>query len=163
MIAPEKKIRSLILIIAFLLITNITLLLFLVSGRNSDNIATNRDLNIVGSFLKDSIGFDKKQMDMYQHFRKADFEKGKPVFDSIRAAKNRFYENIYSDSAADSTVNKSAADISKKQMAVDMHMLQHFRNLRSICTPKQLPKFDSLFKNIVEKVTLGRLKRHSNH
>ena len=80
----------------------------------------------------------------------------------LKSAKNKFYENIYKDSVADSVVNKLALIIGEKQMAVDLHMLQHFKNLRGLCTLQQLPKFDSLFKHVVEKITVGRLKRHNN-
>ena len=62
----------------------------------------------------------------------------------------------------DSVLEKSAAMIGKNQEAVDMQMLKHFRNVRSICTERQLPKFDSLFKNVIEKFTTGRFRHHSD-
>lgn len=158
MMTPERKIRSLIFAIAFLLITNIILLLFLIFSRNNDDKPHNHDLSIVGSFLQDSIGFDKKQMDLYQNVRKEDFEKGKAVFDSMKFAKNKFYENIYTNNVSDSVINKLALNIAEKQVAVDKHMLHHFKNLRNLCTARQLPRFDSLFNNVVEKVTSGRFR-----
>ncbi|MEO6330331.1 MAG: hypothetical protein ABIO55_15460 [Ginsengibacter sp.] len=159
MMTPEKKIRSLIFAIVFLLITNIALLLFLVLNRDDHHKTDNRGLNTVGTFLKDEIGFDDQQMSIYQNLRKSDFERGKPEFDSLKAAKGRFYLNIYNDTIPDSVINKLAVTIGEAQIAVDRHMLRHFKSLRRICTPAQLPKFDSSFKTVVEKVTMGKSKK----
>lgn len=62
----------------------------------------------------------------------------------------------------DSLLQKSALVIGEKQVEVDLRMLQHFKNLRALCTPQQLPKFDLSFTNIVEKITSGKF-RNNNH
>src|SRR5438045_698182 len=88
--------------------------------------------------------------------KKDDFEKNKYFFEQLKSAKANFYQNIYQSDVPDSFLQKSALVIGEKQVAVDLRMLQHFKNLRALCTPQQLPKFDSLFTNIVEKITSGR-------
>ena len=76
----------------------------------------------------------------------------KPFFDSIHSSKDSFF-NLLSFDASDSMVNKTAAIIGEKQVLLDLHMYRHLKNVRELCTPEQLPKFDSLFKNVVAKMT----------
>ncbi|MEO6455576.1 MAG: hypothetical protein ABIN97_15960 [Ginsengibacter sp.] len=164
MMPPEKKMRSFVFIIGFLVITNIALLLFLIfSGDKPHRSQTHDVRSVIESFLEDQIGFDKKQMAVYKEMRKSDFEKRVPIFDTLKSEKNKFYENIYNDSIPDSVINKWAVVVSEKQMAVDTHMLQYFKKVRHICTTEQLPKFDSSFKVIVERITSVRFKKSNNH
>lgn len=150
----EKKIKSLFIVIAFLFITNVVLLLFFIFNKSDGhNSHRGEKRSIIESFLQDQIGFDEQQMASYKNMRNVDFEKRTPIFDSLTSIKNKFYENIYNDSIPDSTINKLAETVSEKQMVVDKHMLQYFKNVRRICTAGQLPKFDSSFRNIVEKIT----------
>jgi protein CpxP len=155
----EKKIRSLILIIAFLIVTNIVMLLFFVFSKPCVHNPPPKDENLVATFLQNEIQFDEKQMDLYQNIRKNDFDKAKPAFEALRNAKNSFYQNIHKDDVPDSVIKKSASIIGKRQINVDMLMLKHFKNVRKLCTEQQLPKFDSLFKNVIAKITAGRFKK----
>ena len=155
----DKKTRSLIFIIVFLLITNISLLSFFIFSGNENSNAHGKSLNMVGTFLKDQIGFSDEQMNAYQKLKKDDFEKNKPFFDQLKSAKDSFYQNIYLSDVPDSFLQKSALVIGERQVAVDLRMLQHFKNLRDLCTPQQLPKFDLSFTNIVEKITSGKYRQ----
>ena len=162
MMTPEKKIRSLTFIIVFLLVTNIVMLLFFIFSKPAVHSSPAKDENLVATFLQQQIGFDEQQMDLYQKVRKNDFEKNKPAFEALKQAKNSFYQHIYSDSLPDSIINKSAAVIGKKQIDVDTKMLLHFKKVRGICTGQQRPKFDSLFKNVIAKITARKIKKRSN-
>ncbi|MEP6595858.1 MAG: hypothetical protein ABJA71_07915 [Ginsengibacter sp.] len=154
-----KKIRSLTFIIAFLLVTNIVMILFFIFSKPCRRSSPAKDENMVATFLQNEIGFNEKQMSLYQKLKKDDFDKARPAFEALRHAKNTFYENIYDNSIPDSVVNKSAYFIGRKQKAVDMLMLKHFKNVRNLCTEQQLPKFDSLFKNVIAKITSGKFRR----
>jgi protein CpxP len=159
MMTPEKKLRSLTFIIAFLLLTNISMVLFFVFSKPCCKTPPPKDENLVGTFLREEMKFDEKQLDLYQQIRKNDFEKARPLLQDLSESKNIFYQNIHRNDVPDSIIKKSARVIGKRQIAVDMQMLQHFRNVRSICTPQQLPKFDSTFKTVIAKITAGRLRR----
>ena len=158
------KNRSLVSIIIFLLISNITILIFflcLSDGRKGFH--GKEDRNIVSVFLQKEIGFNKQQMDEYQKLRATHMQSVKPLFDDIRSAKESFYNLLYINNVADSTVNKAAAVIGEKQMVLDMQMFSLFKNVRNLCTPQELPKFDSLFKKVVEKMTGGRFIKAGNN
>jgi len=158
------KNRSLVSIIIFLLISNITILIFflcLSDGRKGFH--GKEDRNTVSVFLQKEIGFNKQQMDEYQKLRGTHMQSVKPLFDDIRSAKESFYNLLYINNVADSTVNKAAAVIGEKQMVLDMQMFSLFKNVRNLCTPQELPKFDSLFKKVVEKMTGGRFIKVDNN
>ncbi len=159
-----KKNRSLVSIIIFLLISNIAILIFflcLSDGRKGFH--GKEDRNTVSVFLQKEIGFNKQQMDEYQKLRATHMQSVKPLFDDIRSAKESFYNLLYINNVADSTVNKAAAVIGEKQMVLDMQMFSLFKNVRNLCTPQELPKFDSLFKKVVEKMTGGRFIKAGNN
>ena len=159
MMTTQKKIRSLAFIIAFLLVTNIVMLLFFIFSKPCTPVPPPKDENVVATFLQNDIGFDEQQMKSYQKLKKDDFDRARPAFDALRHAKITFYENIYDNTTPDSLVNKSASFIGKKQKAVDLLMLKHFKNVRNLCTGQQLAKFDSLFKNVIAKITSGKFRK----
>jgi hypothetical protein len=159
MMTPGKKIQSLTFIIAFLLVTNSVMILFFIFSKPCKPVPPPKDENVVATFLQKELGFDEWQMNSYQKLKKDDFDRARPAFDELRHAKITFYENIYDNSVHDSLVNKSASFIGKKQKAVDLLMLKHFKNVRNLCTEQQLPKFDSLFKNVIAKITSGKFKK----
>lgn len=162
MIAPERKIKSLTFIVIFLLAVNVAMIIFFISNKPPEQNSTSKHQNMVATFLQNDIGFDDHQMGLYRKVKESDFENGRSVFQGLRNAKNNFYENIYREDVPDSILENSVALIGKNQEAVDMQMLKHFRNVRNICTEQQLPKFDSLFKNVIAKITAGRLRRHTD-
>ena len=74
----------------------------------------------------------------------------------MRSAKDSFYNQLYQTNVSDSAVTDKAEIIGNKQTYLDVRMLQHFKNVRALCTPNQLPKFDSLFKNVIQRFTHGK-------
>lgn len=154
---PVKKNKSLLGIIIFLLISNIAMLVFFLAlGNNTKkehNANTRKDM--ISNFLKKDVGFDQQQMDSYEQIHKDHFEKMRPFFDSLHASKDNFYNLLYVE-APDSVVNKAAAVIGENQISLDIQMFRHFKNIRSLCKPEQLPKFDSLFKTVLSHMTQHR-------
>jgi protein CpxP len=159
---PVTKNRSLISIIIILLISNIAILIFFLflSGDRKSHPRDNK--NAISTFLQKDIGFNKQQMDEYQKLREEHIKKARPLFEGIRSAKDSFYNLLYTDTVPDSVVNKAAAVIGEKQMTLDMQMFQHLKKVRTLCTPDELPKFDSLFKKVVERMTGGRFKKQQH-
>ena len=75
------------------------------------------------------------------------------LFDDLRKSKMDFYNLIYSSQVSDSSVNKAADIIAGKQKTLDLHMFNHFKMVRNICTPDQLQKFDSTIKKVIIRMT----------
>lgn len=158
------KNRTFIWIIIFLILSNIAILLFFIFLSNDKRGNHSRDnKNGIALFLQKQIGFNKQQIDEYQKLKEGNMQKVKPLFEQIKAAKDTFYNFLYSNNVSDSLLNKSAAVIGERQQALDLQMFQHFKSVRSLCTAEQLPKFDSLFKKVVDRMTGGRFRRKENN
>lgn len=153
----STKIKSLITIIVFLLITNIAMLIFfLATSRPVDTKQKNRDFNGMYNSLQSDVGFTKDQLDQYQALRKEQRDKVRPLFNDLRNAKKDFYKLIYSSTNSDSLINADADSIAQRQKDLDMQMFRYFKNIRNICTPEQLPKFDTTITKEIGRMVGGR-------
>ncbi len=153
----SAKIKALVTIVIFLLITNIAMLIFfLVLSKPADKRQKNHDFNGMYNSLQNDVGFTKDQLDQYQVLRVDQREKAGPMFNELRNAKKDFYKLMYSPANSDSLVNADADLIAQKQKAVDMQMFRYFKNIRNICQPVQLPKFDSTIAQEIRRMVGGR-------
>ncbi|MDQ6755479.1 MAG: hypothetical protein M3004_00935 [Bacteroidota bacterium] len=159
---PVKKNRSLILIIIFLLVSNIAILIFFIFLSGDRRGHFRNDKKGILTFLQNDIGFNKQQMDQYQKLKDAHMQKIKPFFEEIRSAKDSFYNLLYRDNISDSAITNAATVIGEKQISLDMQMFKYLKTIRSLCTPEELPKFDSQFKTVVERMTGGRFRKPGN-
>lgn len=107
----------------------------------------------IGSFLQKDMKFDTSQMRSYQILKEAHMQKVRPLFDNIRLSKDSFYSLVYTKDINDSLVTVRAAMIGDNQKNLDQSMFQHLKTVRNLCTPEQLPKFDSSFKKVIDKMT----------
>jgi periplasmic protein CpxP/Spy len=82
--------------------------------------------------------------------------------DSIRDAKKRFFDLLNQPGATDSSAliarSNEIADLQKR---LDLATFRHFQNVRAICRPDQLQKFDTVIKEIVNRMTPFRRMRDS--
>ena len=150
---PLSKSKSLVSIIVFLLITNIVMLIFFLVLNKPVQKNLHRDQNGMSGMLQKEVGFTKDQLDSYQSLRKGQLDSVHILFDDLRDAKMNFYNLIYTDHIPDSVINKTADDIAEKQKMLDVHMFNHFKMVRNICTPDQLQKFDSTIKKVFVRMT----------
>jgi hypothetical protein len=105
--------------------------------------------------LQNEVGFSKDQLDRYQLLRKDQREIVKPLFGELRAAKKDFYDLLYTATASDSLITADADSIAQKQKKLDLQIFHYFKNIRNICTPGQLQKFDSTINKVVVRM-VGR-------
>ena len=103
----------------------------------------------MSGMLQKEVGFTKEQLDTYQSLRKAHFDKVHALFDELRKSKTDFYNLIYTSQVSDSSVNRAADLIAEKQKTLDLHMFNHFKMVRNICTTDQLQKFDTTIKKVI--------------
>jgi Spy/CpxP family protein refolding chaperone len=153
-----SKTRSLVTIIIFLLITNVGMLLFFVfSSKPSVKKEPGREQGGGSMYnsLQKEVGFSTTQLDRYQALRKEQRDIVRPLFGELRAAKKDFYDLLYADTISDSLVIVDADSIAQKQKRLDLQMFRYFKNIRNICTPDQLQKFDSTVNKVVIRM-VGR-------
>lgn len=146
-----KKNRTLLFIIAVLLITNLIMVIFFLNINQGEPEEVKRV-----SFtekLKTQVGFTPEQMKAYEP-RKTEFWAGiRKKFDSIKETKQNFYYQIYDPSIPDSIIEAKSLIIGEQQKDLDLQVIRYYKDVRKLCTPDQLPKFDSLIPPIIERMT----------
>lgn len=150
--SPKNK--SLIWIIVFLLLTNLAMLTFFIFFNGPSKKPRGKEDNIA-TFLQKDISFDSVQMKAYQNLKDGHMQKAKPMFENIRSAKDSFYNLLYTKDTTDSLVLQKAAMIGNNQKELDLSFFQHLKAVRNLCTQEQLPKFDTSFKKVIDKM-IGR-------
>jgi protein CpxP len=152
----DKKTKSLITIIIFLLITNLTMLIFfVVPSKPAERRQKNHEQNGMYNSLQNEVGFSKDQLNKYQALREEQMKKVHPMFNEVREAKKDFYGLINSTNVSDSLLNADADSIAQKQKHLDVQLFRYFKNVRGICTDSQTQKFDTLMKKVVDRM-IGR-------
>lgn len=74
----------------------------------------------------------------------------------IRRIKQALFDLTKETSVSDSAVILLADSIAKLQKGVEINTFRHFKETRQICTPEQMPKYDSLMKKIIRQGRPGR-------
>jgi periplasmic protein CpxP/Spy len=152
MSTPTKS-KLYLLIIGILLITNIVMLFFLLDNKTGDkrgNRGGNRGAMMKG-FLQKEIGFNDQQLQQYDTLSKQQREKMKADFEAIKNNKEKQFKELGSKGFSDSVIADIVNQSAEKQKTMEMQMLNHFAEIRKICTAEQQPKFDSLFYKIWSK------------
>jgi Spy/CpxP family protein refolding chaperone len=158
----NKKYRALIFIIIFLLATNIVMLILLMSQDPPNKDEHDSGQSRLSVMLKNEVGFSETQLQQYQAFRNAQQQNVKPLFENIRKLKQNFYDQL-SREVSDSALNQSASQIGELQKQIDLQMFTYFKNIRNICTPAQLPKYDSAIQQVVTRMINKPSKGKSSH
>lgn len=151
--------RSLIFIIIFLLLTNIGVLGYFLWDRNPpkpDKKPAPGETGISAK-LKNEVGFDDQQITEYRKLKEQHWATIKPMFGEMQKAKDSLYKLLSNESISDSLINATAEAIGQKQKAIDLQAFTHFKQIRSLCKPDQLAKYDSLVQRMIRK--MGRPQR----
>lgn len=159
--ATRSTNKILLLIIIVLLITNIMMLiLFVLPSQKKKHHERTSNENGFAITLKDSVGFSDEQVAEYLKLRSEERPQLKQYFSGMRSAKEKFYNTLL-EPVDDSSMLALADSIGSIQKQTDIHMLNYFNRIRQICTPEQLPAFDSTITRIVNKM-IGRQGRNKN-
>ncbi len=147
----NSKNKILIIAVIILLLTNAVMLFFFLNkGEGKRGPRNGREAAMI-EFLKNDIGFNDQQMQQYDTLSKQHREKIRATFDEMRSNKEQQLKELgaagFSDSAIAIVVNNAA----EKQKIVEQGMLQHFAEIRKLCTDAQRPKFDSLFYKVMSR------------
>jgi len=142
--------KTLLVIIAILLLTNVAMLVFFMKcnrppGENKRIGFTER--------LRKEVGFTPQQMSVFEPKKKAFWDNMRVRFDEIKRTKEDFYYQMYDPAVPDSIINNKAEIIGDQQKELDLYVIRHFKDVRTLCTPDQLPKFDSLLPHIIKRMT----------
>ena len=147
--------KILVTIITVLLLSNTTAIIwFLVlkdNGRRPD-----RHRSPMTEFLQKEVGFTPQQLHLFDSLKQRHHTIVKPLGEDLSRSRDSLYNLIGKPAATDSAVQAAAAIIGRKQSVLELQLYDNFRQIRGICTPAQLPKFDSLAPSLVRKMMFPR-------
>lgn len=141
--------RVLLAIIGVLLITNLAVVIFFFNHRCAE---APRGPGFTER-LKKEVGFTPAQMQVFEPKKKLFWNSMHEKFEDIKKTKENFYFQMYDSSIPDSVIESKATVIGNKQKEIDLQVIRHFTEVRKLCTADQLPKFDSLLPQIIQRMT----------
>ena len=147
-----SKNKSLVFIIVFLLLTNIAVLVYFLRPGASRNEKHSQGKNGLATALQKEVGFSDDQLARYKSMREEQFKVMGPMMEEIRRTKDSMFRQMGNTSLNDSMVNVLATSIAERQKEIDVRAFAHFRRVRSLCTPEQLPKYDTVVLKMIRKM-----------
>lgn len=148
-----KNNKTLVFIIAVLLLSNIALLYLFVwkdKGGKKQNNKSFREYMI--QTLRNDVGFNDDQIAQYEQLSNTHKEAMKSLFDGIKAEKESLYKLLLDSPVPDSLFNYHLNMIGERQKNIDQKIFNHFLTLRGVCTADQRPKYDSLVQSMTKKM-----------
>lgn len=147
-----KSNKILAIAVVVLLLSNIALIAFLLKDKNGKSGGRPGGRDPFAMMVEELKMTDRQQKD-YKQMREQHFQKVKPLFDSMRAAKSALYSLIKQEDSklSDSLLTVYTGKIASRQAELDRLMFDHFRNVRKIFTAEQQPKFDSLVQRMMQR------------
>ena len=142
--------KVLLTIIAILLITNIVMLVLFL--RMKPEHQEPKKLGFTEK-LKNQVGFTPQQMSIFEPKKKAFWASVRERSAEIKKTKEDFYHFMYDPSVPDSVIEAKADVIGTQQKDLDLFVIRHFKDIRTLCTPEQLPRYDSLLPPLIERMT----------
>lgn len=152
MINELNKNKILLAIIAILLISNFVLLGFFLQKKDSDIPAKRPDKKAyIAEFLQKEIGFNQQQLLQYDTLSERQQNAMKGFFDNMRNKKKQQFQQLITANFTDTSVNRLADESAATQKKMEMQMFGHIKAVRELCTPDQLPRFDTSFVKIFNR------------
>ena len=149
MINKQNRSKVFLTIIAILLVANIAMLtFFLMKKGNGRNDKKPDRKAMIAEFLKKEIGFNQAQLQQYDTLSDKHRDNMKKMFENSRSSKDNQFKQLTSGNFNDSIMNSVANQSAASQKIMELQMFNHLKSIRMLCTPEQLPKFDSLFVKI---------------
>jgi len=155
----SARYRNLLIIIGTLLLTNVGVLIyFLRQEKVPATEQPERTRSTVTEMLQDEVGFNEQQTAKYKELKDKQREKIRPMYENMRKAKDSLFRLLSYPGTPDSVLDKAGEVIAQRQKELDIETFNHFRRVRTLCTPDQLPQYDSLVIRLIRK--MGKPFRH---
>ena len=150
--------RNLLIIIGVLLLTNVAVLVYFLGPKRTDKTTPGDTAQTVTEMLQQEVGFDEEQTAKYKELKDKQRERIRPMYGNMRKAKDSLFRLLSYPDTPDSLLSKAADVIAQQQKELDIETFNHFKRVRVLCTPDQLPQYDSLVLRLLRK--MGKPFRH---
>lgn len=153
-----------ILIIAILLVANSALLVLYFQQSSSQMQHFRQDRKAyIAAFLKKDIGFSQDQLLKFDTLSDNHRKKISLLFDQQRENKSVQFKELVTGNFSDTTINTVAEASAAIQKKAEVLLFIHMKNIRLLCTPQQLPSFDTLFVKVLTRRGGDEGRKKSTH
>ncbi|CAN5834187.1 hypothetical protein BH11BAC4_BH11BAC4_07990 [soil metagenome] len=152
--APKNK--TLIIIIAILLIANIATLSFFLMNKCGTKSGRQDKKAMIANYLSKEVGFNAEQLKRYDTLSKQQRSAMRSSLDGMSAGREEIFRKLASQEFSDSAIDNAANAITIQQRSFEVLMLHHLDDIRNICTPAQKLAFDTGFYKIISKRGEGK-------
>jgi periplasmic protein CpxP/Spy len=142
--------KILTIAVILLLITNIALVAMLVMGKQKKDKRGGGREQAFEMMVKELDMTDAQQKE-YKLLKETHLKDSKPLFDSLRTARNAFFALVKDTAASDSVLTVYSQRISERQAAIDRNIFAHFKKVRNLFTPEQQPRFDTFVQKMMQR------------
>ncbi|MGG9962566.1 Spy/CpxP family protein refolding chaperone [Ferruginibacter sp. SUN106] len=146
--------RLLSVITLLLLTANIATLGYLWTHKNNagGNIQPPPPTGQVFEFVTKELQLDSAQQLSYKKLREEHQAGQRPLQDSIRKAKDEFFELLKQPAPVEALVQQQSSKVAAAEQQLELFTFRHFQKLRAICTATQQKKFDDIIQDVLRRM-----------
>lgn len=144
-----NKNRILILSIILLLLANIATLATYWFNRLQKHPAPAHGPGKAAAFLENSVGFDEGQKRQYAALITEHRQQTEGLREDVRKSKETLFSLLKIEPLPDSLLTRASAEAAKAMQEIDLVTFRHFKKVRALCRPDQLPAFDRVIGEVL--------------
>jgi hypothetical protein len=99
----------------------------------------------IAEFLEKEIGFNQQQLLRYDTLGDGQQKIMKGFFDNMRNKKKQQFQQLVAGNFTDTSISRLADESAATQKQMEVQMFNHIKSVRQLCSPDQLPRFDTSF------------------
>jgi protein CpxP len=142
--------KWLLILLGVLLAANLFLVFYLLKPP----VTQGRDgKEAVSSYLIRELKLDEQQQEGFSQMKQKYFAMMRPMWDSIRNAKDSLYRQLGNPGASDSLIASLAQGVADQTKRSEQKQFQHFSELRTLCRPDQQAVFDTLIPKMLSRMS----------
>jgi hypothetical protein len=154
------KTKILTLLAVVLLLTNIGLLVYFLVLKQPGGRGDGRRYGSMEEMLRKDLQLTDTQVKQFVQLKDEHFARMRPLADSMQQQRDALYRMTGNATVPDSVIAAASRRIGDMQSQLDAMTFAHFRQLRTICTPAQLPAFDTLVQKMSRRMGgFGRMRK----
>ncbi|HUS02243.1 MAG TPA: periplasmic heavy metal sensor [Chitinophagaceae bacterium] len=117
-------------------------------------------------YLIKELNLNSDQQNKLRSLAKQHHEQSLKIREGIKSARHDLFKLLQQPAIDDSTKRSAADNVAKDLEQLDLLTFDHFKEVRSICTPEQQKKFDKIIEDVLQMIASGppgRGPRHGEH
>ena len=137
--------KFLVRVVAFLLLLNLFSIGYFWLGRKgNDGRRPKRPIEQLTAILKKELQLTDKQAEDLKKIRQDFFNKEQPLSQAIRAKRDSMNMEMFNENTDTARVKAIAKRVADGEYQMELYRLEQAQQLKTICTPEQLKKFQGI-------------------